>query len=104
MTIRVTSGKEKRSASTAPKKPRSVRAERERILVEFPVGLLERADETAAELEKSRSELIRSAVEQMLAEREKKRFEAELADAYAANAERNVGLVEEFVHVDREGF
>jgi metal-responsive CopG/Arc/MetJ family transcriptional regulator len=83
---------------------KTVRAERERVLVEFPQSLLERADEAAARLEKSRSELIRTAVEQLLEGMEKKKFEAELAEAYAANAGMNLELAEEFAMVDREGF
>ena len=62
------------------------RPRKERVLIEFPEGLLKRADEAARKLEKNRSELIRSAVEQMLAELEKKQFDLELAKAYAANA------------------
>ena len=73
--------KTKTSTTTASGKRRAVRVRKERVLVEFPVALLERADEAAAELEKSRSELIRSAIEQMLDKMEKVRFEAELADA-----------------------
>jgi metal-responsive CopG/Arc/MetJ family transcriptional regulator len=72
--------------------------------VEFPEGLLRRADEAARKLEKNRSELIRLAVEQMLAEMEKTRFELELAAGYAANAGINLELAEEFAHIDREGF
>lgn len=77
---------------------------RERVLVEFPSHLLRRADEAAAKLEKNRSELIRTAVERLLDEVERKRFEAELAAAYAANAEMNLRLAEEFEHIDQEGF
>jgi metal-responsive CopG/Arc/MetJ family transcriptional regulator len=80
------------------------RARKERVLVEFPESLLKRADEAARKLEKNRSELIRTAVEQMLAEMETKRFESELAAAYAANAKLSLKIVEEFAHVDREGF
>ena len=84
---------------TARSRPR-----KERVLVEFPESLLKRADEAARKLEKNRSELIRTAVEQMLAEMEAKRFESELAAAYTANARLSIEMVEEFSHVDREGF
>jgi len=77
---------------------------RERVLVEFPAGLLERADEAARALKSNRSQLIRSAVEQLLDGMEAKRFEARLAVAYAANAEVSRKLAEEFEAVDREGF
>lgn len=79
------------------------RPRKERVLVEFPESLLKRADEAARKLEKNRSELIRSAVEQMLAEMEKKQFDLELARAYTANAGLSLDMVEEFAHVDREG-
>jgi metal-responsive CopG/Arc/MetJ family transcriptional regulator len=79
------------------------RSRKERILVEFPENLLKRADEAARKLEKNRSELIRTAVEQMLADMEAKQFEMALAAAYAANAQMGREIMEEFVHVDREG-
>lgn len=90
-------------AVVAPKS-RAVRAGRERVLVEFPVSLLERTDDAASKLEKNRSELIRTAVERLLEEMERTKFEAELAAAYAANAQMNRELVNEFANVDREGF
>jgi CopG family transcriptional regulator / antitoxin EndoAI len=83
---------------------RTARTGRERILIEFPTSLLERADNAAARLEKNRSEFIRTAVEQLLDDMEKEKFELELAAAYAANAQMNLDLAKEFAHVDREGF
>jgi metal-responsive CopG/Arc/MetJ family transcriptional regulator len=80
------------------------RPRRERILVEFPEALLRRADEAARKLDKNRSELIRTAVEQLINEMEKKRFEQELAAAYTANTPTSLKIMEDFVHVDREGF
>lgn len=82
---------------------RSTRVARERVLIEFPANLLERTDRAAAALEKNRSELIRAAVEQLLDGMERKKFEAELAAAYAANARMNLDLADEFANVDREG-
>ncbi len=90
---------------TAPvRKARVAPAGKERVLVEFPENLLKRADEVAREMKMSRSELIRSAVEQRLKEIEIKKFEQELAEGYIANAEMNLALVEEFKHVDSEVF
>jgi metal-responsive CopG/Arc/MetJ family transcriptional regulator len=66
--------------------------------------LLQLTDETAAMLGKSRSELIRAAVERYVREQKKKEFEAKLAAAYAANSPMNLELAEEFDPVDREGF
>jgi metal-responsive CopG/Arc/MetJ family transcriptional regulator len=90
-------------ASRARKsKPAALR--KERVLVEFPASLLKRADHAARELSKNRSELIRSAVEKMLAEMDAKQLEQQLAAAYAANATLSLEMAEEFAHIDREGF
>jgi metal-responsive CopG/Arc/MetJ family transcriptional regulator len=88
----------------AAPKPLVVHARKERVLVEFPESLLTRADDAARRMNKNRSELIRTAVEQMLEELETKQFELELAAAYKANAPMSQEIMEEFVHVDREGF
>ena len=79
------------------------RPRKERVLIEFPEGLLRRADEAAKKLEKNRSELIRTAVEKLLNEMETKRFELELAAAYRANGQMSTELAGEFSHVDLEG-
>jgi metal-responsive CopG/Arc/MetJ family transcriptional regulator len=84
--------------------PLVLRSRKERVLVEFPGNLLKRADDAARKLGKNRSELIRVAVEQFLDEMETKRFELELAAAYTANAQMSQEIMEEFVHVDSEGF
>jgi metal-responsive CopG/Arc/MetJ family transcriptional regulator len=86
------------------RKPAVRQPRKERILVEFPEGLLKRADEAARNLAKNRSELIRTAVEQMLTEMETRRMELELAAAYTANAKLGLEMTKEFAHVDREGF
>jgi len=82
----------------------NTRAGRERVLVEFPSSLLERADEAAAQLQKNRSELIRTAVEKLLEAIEKAKFEQEMAEGYIANSAMNLSLLKEFAHVDHEGF
>lgn len=82
---------------------RSPSRARERVLVEFPVSLLQRTDSAASQMEKNRSELIRTAVEEMLDRLEKTRFELELAEAYAANSPMNLELSNEFAHIDSEG-
>ena len=85
-------------------RPASSRASRkERVLVEFPAALLQRADEAARNLESNRSDLIRKAVERLLDDMESREFEQELARAYAANAAMNRALAKEFEAVDREG-
>jgi metal-responsive CopG/Arc/MetJ family transcriptional regulator len=92
------------SSAASDRKAKVVRGGRERVLVEFSESLLTRADEVARQMNKSRSELIRGAVEQHLNEIESKKFEQELAAAYVANAEMNLTLTEEFTHVDGEAF
>lgn len=91
-------------ATGIARKPRIVRNGKERVLVEFSESLLKSADETARQMNISRSELIRKAVEEKLQQIETRRFEQELAEAYIANAEMNLALVEEFEHVDAEVF
>ena len=85
-------------------KVHSQRSPKDRILVEFPSHLIERADVEAARTQTSRSQLIREALEGFLAVREKARVERELAEAYCANAGRNLEMLEEFSAVDREIF
>lgn len=92
-------GHERSQSSTARK---SIR--RERILLEFPSTLLQRADHAAEEMNANRSELVRTAVEELLDRRDRERLEAELAEAYTANAAMNLELAKEFKHVDEEGF
>ncbi len=75
-----------------------------RVLIEFPASLLKRADQAARELSKNRSELIRTAVENLLTEMEAKQLEQQLAAAYAANAALSLEMTEDFAHIDREGF
>jgi metal-responsive CopG/Arc/MetJ family transcriptional regulator len=81
-----------------------VRPRKERVLIEFPENLLKSADDAARRMDKNRSELIRTAVERLLDEIETRQFELELAAAYSANAPVSREIMEEFVHVDREGF
>jgi Arc/MetJ-type ribon-helix-helix transcriptional regulator len=52
----------------------------------------------------SRSEFIRTAVERRLEEISVEEFERELAEACIANNQRNLGLLKEFEHVDREAW
>ena len=77
---------------------------KERVLIEFPSALLNRADQAARDLATNRSDLIRNAVERLLDDMDAREFERDLAQAYAANAEMNRGLAKEFEAVDREGF
>ena len=91
-------------SATAAQRTIAVRARKERVLVEFPESLLKRADDVARRMDKNRSELIRTAVEQMVEKVEARQFELELAAAYQANAQMTREMMEEFVHVDSEEF
>jgi predicted transcriptional regulator len=103
-TTRETPKKETPKLVAAAHKGRLVRSgKKERVLVEFSESLLKRTDEAASRMEKNRSELIRTAVEKLLEMEEKRKFEMELAAGYAANAQMNLDLAEEFASVDREG-
>jgi len=90
--------------ATRARKTKPAALGKARVLIEFPASLLKRADQAARELSKNRSELIRTAVEKMLAEMEAKQLEQELAVAYAANAALGLEMAEEFAHIDSEGF
>jgi metal-responsive CopG/Arc/MetJ family transcriptional regulator len=75
---------------------------KERVLIEFPSADLRRADAAARAAGVSRSEFIRSAVQERLAEKSIAEFERELAEACVANNARNLELLKEFKYVDRE--
>ena len=92
----------RRTASVKPgvvKKPL-----KERVLIEFPAAALRRTDKAAHAQGVSRSEFIRTAVERRLEELSVEEFERELAEACIANSQRNLGLLKEFEHVDREAW
>ena len=95
------------SATVSTKSPRSktsVRPAKERILIEFPAAALRKAEKAARAEGVSRSDFIRTAVEQRLAAIAEVEFERELEESYKANAEFNRQLMKEFEHVDREGW
>ncbi len=89
----------------APVKPTAVKKPlKERVLIEFPATALRRADKAARAEGVSRSEFIRSAVERRLEEISVEEFERELAEACIANNQRNLEMLKEFEHVDREAW
>jgi|GEM_PF-4851365 metal-responsive CopG/Arc/MetJ family transcriptional regulator len=75
-----------------------------RVLIEFPAAALRQADAAARNEGVSRSEFIRTAVEQRLEAITKASFERELAEACVANSQRNLELLKEFEYVDREAW
>ena len=89
----------KSSHSRPPVKPA-----KERILIEFPAAALRRAEEAARAEGVSRSEFIRTAVEARLEAIAEAEFERELAEACIANSARNLEMLKEFEHVDREAW
>jgi len=91
-----------RRASTRRAEPSGAR--NERVLIEFPSTLLDRAEHAARDLQTNRSELIRNALEHFLNDMEAKEFERQLAAAYTANADMNRTLAAEFTAADQEGF
>jgi metal-responsive CopG/Arc/MetJ family transcriptional regulator len=89
----------------APAKHAAVKKpSKERVLIEFPAAALRKADKAARAEGVSRSEFIRTAVERRLEEISIEEFERELAEACIANNQRNLELLKEFEHVDREAW
>lgn len=77
-------------------------ATRKRVIVEFPITLLRRAEQAATQLSTNRSQLIRSAVERFLEALQKQKLEQELAAGYRANAALDRQICVEFANVDSE--
>jgi metal-responsive CopG/Arc/MetJ family transcriptional regulator len=95
-------GTTRRIASVKPsavKKPL-----KERVLIEFPASALRRTDKAARAEGVSRSEFIRTAIEQRLDAIDEAEFERALEESYKANAELNLQILKEFEHVDREAW
>ena len=94
---------------TAPKRKAAVtyaagKTAKARVLIEFPAAALRRTDAAARAAGVSRSQFIRAAVEQRLEAMEAAEFERQLAEACIANSQRNLELLKEFEHVDREAW
>jgi metal-responsive CopG/Arc/MetJ family transcriptional regulator len=94
----------RKAASAANRRPSARKPAKERVLIEFPVAALRRADKAARAAGVSRSEFIRAAVERQLEERDAEALERELEEAYKANAAFNLQILKEFEHVDREAW
>jgi metal-responsive CopG/Arc/MetJ family transcriptional regulator len=88
----------------APAPKAAAKPAKERVLIEFPAEALRRADAAARAAGVSRSEFIRSAVEQRLEAIAEAEFDRELAAACIANSQRNLEMLKEFEHVDREAW
>jgi metal-responsive CopG/Arc/MetJ family transcriptional regulator len=92
------------TSQVSARRGKSAKAAKERVLIEFPAAALRRADKAARAAGVSRSEFIRTAVEQRIEGIATAEFERELAEAYKANAESNLRILKEFEHVDREAW
>ena len=82
----------------------SAAAASRRVVVGSPAELCAKTERVAAEIDASRSELIRRAVEQYLEALQRKRLEQELAAGYAANSALDRRIAEEFSAVDHGTF
>ena len=73
-----------------------------RVLVPFPENLLRQTDEAARQLSTNRSKLIRTAVQFFLERRKMAQLAKDLAAGYAANADFDRQVAEEFAHLDAD--
>lgn len=58
---------------------------RKRINIELPIVIIDRLDKLARKSDSSRSELIRSLMSEILAEREREEMELAMKEGYIAN-------------------
>jgi metal-responsive CopG/Arc/MetJ family transcriptional regulator len=73
-----------------------------KIVIDFPAPLFQETEHAVHELSMNRSVLIRSAVEMYLRVRQREKLERQIAESFAANAEFDRQLVEDFAHLDAE--
>src|SRR5438552_2030977 len=73
-----------------------------KLIVEFSGDLYARTESAVADLNVSRSVLIRCAVEFYLDTLKRRKLEAELAEGYIANAALDRRIAEEFAYSDSE--
>jgi metal-responsive CopG/Arc/MetJ family transcriptional regulator len=72
-----------------------------KIAIDFPAPLYERTEEAVRELSlRSRSSLIRAAVEMYLDHWQRAKLERRIAESFLANADMDRRLVQEFKHLD----
>ena len=68
----------------------------QKVILQFPVPLLARADHLASELETNRSNFIRVAVEEKVDRHERERIGREIREGFAANAEYYATAIDRF--------
>jgi metal-responsive CopG/Arc/MetJ family transcriptional regulator len=71
-----------------------------KVAIDFPAPLFRETERAAHELSTNRSQLIRSAVEMFLRQRNRERLERAIAESFQANRDLDRQLVDEFRHVD----
>lgn len=77
-------------------------AELKRVMISVPDGLLEEVDSIAVLTKQSRSQLIREAVREYVAQRKRKAMIASMKRGYQEMAEINLALAEEGLYADAE--
>jgi hypothetical protein len=84
-------------AATARRGAQSVK-----VAIDFPALLFRETEQAAQELAMNRSQLIRSAVEAFLRQRNREWLERAIAESFQANRDLDRQLAEEFRHVDAD--
>jgi metal-responsive CopG/Arc/MetJ family transcriptional regulator len=73
-----------------------------KVAVDFPALLFRETEQAAHELSVNRSQLIRSAVEIFLHQRNREKLERAIAQSFQANRDLDRQLMNEFRHVDAD--
>jgi metal-responsive CopG/Arc/MetJ family transcriptional regulator len=73
-----------------------------KVAVDFPAPLFRETEQAAHELSVNRSQLIRSAVEIFLRQRNREKLERAIAESFHANRDLDRRLMDEFRHVDAD--
>lgn len=73
-----------------------------KVAVDFPASLFRETEQAARELSMNRSQIIRSAVEMFLRQRDRERLERAIAESFQANRDLDRRLVDEFRYVDAD--
>ena len=77
-------------------------AKPKRVVIDFPEPLFEATEHAANELAINRSSLIRKAVEQFLAEMDRRKLEKELEEGYLANAASSLAVANELMGAETD--
>ena len=84
-----------------PKVPATAeRAQKKKVVVDFPEPLFRETESAVAELSTNRSNFIRLAVEEYIRHRRQKKLQQDLMEGYTANAEVAREIAEELAQFD----